>query len=86
MTNNTDRLIVGMYLNEFTKNHNIHLMAITPILSFLKQLKDYDNLEDVQGGLNTVLYDMQCLDAVLHDNSDTLWKIKDYRDSHTPTA
>ena len=80
---NNERIIADMQIVEFTKNHNIHLMSMKPIISFLRDVEEYDNIEDLKGGLKFALYDIECLDDLLHDNLDLLWKIKEYHETLT---
>lgn len=83
MTTSNDRLLADNHIAQFTQNHTIHLMALPPIISFLEQVRSYDNLEDMASGLKSALYDLTCLDAVLHDNQDNLWSAKEYHDTIT---
>lgn len=81
--NTNDRIIADMQVVGFTANHNIHLMAMKPIISFLTDVSEYDNLEDMKSALKTSLYDLNCIDDALHDNIDLLWKVKEYHEQLT---
>jgi len=83
MTTSNDRLLADNHIAQFTQNHTIHLMALNPIISFLEQVYTYDNLEDMASGLKSALYDLTCLDTVLHDNQDNLWNVKEYHENIT---
>ena len=83
MCENDSRALADTRVTEFTKNHNIHLMAMKPIITFLRYVEEYNNLADMKGGLKSALYDIECLDDLLHDNLDLLWKIKEDHESLT---
>lgn len=71
-----DRIIADRQVVEFTKNHNIHLMAFGPLLNFMKEALQHDNYDDLRGSMNSALYDIECLDDLLHENYERLQEAK----------
>ncbi len=63
-------------LDAFIDSHNIHIIALTPILNYLKEAVELDSLEDVKEAMQSTLYDMTCLSDLIVENSDALWGLK----------
>ena len=63
-------------LDMFIANHNVHIMALTPVLDYLKEAVELDSAEDIKEALQSTLYDMTCLSDLIVENSDTLWGLK----------
>jgi hypothetical protein len=81
--NTNDRIMADIQVVEFTKKHNIHLMAMKPIISLLQDIAEDENIEDIKSGIKTTLYDLDCMDDALHENIDLLWQVKEYHERLT---
>jgi len=63
-------------LDIFIANHNVHLMALTPVLDYLKEAVELESPEDLKEAIESTLYDMTCLSDLIVENSDALWGLK----------
>ncbi len=63
-------------LDIFIANHNIHIMALTPIIEYIKDSIELESPEDIKEAMESTLYDMTCLSDLIVENSDVLWGLK----------